>query len=52
MNPDAYLGRLQMQQLTYAKKRVLQWREAPEPTLHSPQEAIVRPFVGARCIST
>ncbi len=38
-----------MQQLTYVKKRVLEWREAPEPTLHSAQEAIVRPFVAARC---
>jgi threonine dehydrogenase-like Zn-dependent dehydrogenase len=38
-----------MQQLTYVKKRALEWREAPEPTLHSPQEAIVRPFVAARC---
>ena len=40
-----------MQQLTYVKKRVLEWREAPEPTLRSPQEAIVRPFVAARCDS-
>lgn len=38
-----------MQQLTYVKKRALEWREAPEPTLRSPQEAIVRPFVAARC---
>jgi len=38
-----------MQQLTYVKKQALEWREAPEPTLHSPQEAIVRPFVAARC---
>jgi alcohol dehydrogenase len=38
-----------MQQLTYVKKRVLEWRDVPEPTLHSPQEAIVRPFVAARC---
>jgi hypothetical protein len=29
-----------MQQLTYAKKRALEWREAPEPALYSPQEAI------------
>ena len=38
-----------MQQLTYVKKRVLEWREAPEPALRSPQEAIVRPFAAARC---
>ncbi len=38
-----------MHQLIYVKKRVLEWREAPEPTLQSPQEAIVRPFVAARC---
>jgi hypothetical protein len=40
-----------MQQLTYAKKRTLESRETPEPTLHSPQEASVRPFVAARCDS-
>lgn len=38
-----------MQQLMYVKKRVLEWREARSPTLHSPQEAIVRPFAAARC---
>jgi hypothetical protein len=38
-----------MQQLTYVKKRVLEWREAPGLTLHPPQEAIVRHFVAARC---
>jgi alcohol dehydrogenase len=40
-----------MQQLTYVKKQALEWREAPEPTLHSAQEAIVRPFAAARCDS-
>jgi len=40
-----------MQQLTYVKKQVLEWREAPEPTLRSAQEAIVRPFAAARCDS-
>jgi len=38
-----------MQQLTYVKKRILEWRDAAEPTLRSPKEAIVRPFVAARC---
>ncbi len=38
-----------MQQLTYIGKRALEWREVSEPTLQSPQEAIVRPFAAARC---
>lgn len=38
-----------MQQLTYIKTGVLEWRDVPEPTLQSPKEAIVRPFVAARC---
>ncbi len=38
-----------MQQLTFIKKGVLEWREAPDPTLQSAKEAIVRPFVAARC---
>lgn len=38
-----------MQQLTFVRKGVLEWREAPVPALQSPEEAIVRPFVAARC---
>jgi len=38
-----------MRQMTYVSTGVLEWREAPEPTLQSPQEAIVRPFIAARC---
>ena len=38
-----------MQQLTYVTKGFLEWREVREPALQSPQEAIVRPFVAARC---
>ncbi|MFL6655508.1 MAG: zinc-binding dehydrogenase [Sulfurifustis sp.] len=38
-----------MQQLTFIRKGVLEWREAPEPALQSSKEAIVRPFVAARC---
>ncbi len=38
-----------MQQLTYVKKGVLEWRDAPEPKVKSPIDAIVRPFVASRC---
>lgn len=38
-----------MQQLTFVKKGVLEWREAPTPTLQGEREAIVRPFIAARC---
>jgi alcohol dehydrogenase len=38
-----------MRQLTYVRKRVLEWRDAREPALQSPKEAIVRPFVASRC---
>jgi threonine dehydrogenase-like Zn-dependent dehydrogenase len=38
-----------MIELTYLKKGALAWREAPEPALQSPNEALVRPFVAARC---
>lgn len=38
-----------MQQLTYLGKRALSWCEVPEPVLRSANEAMVRPFVAARC---
>jgi threonine dehydrogenase-like Zn-dependent dehydrogenase len=38
-----------VRQLTFVKKGVLEWREAPEPELRAPEEALVRPFVAARC---
>ncbi len=38
-----------MRQLTYVRKGVLEWRDAREPALQSPKEAIVRPFVASRC---
>lgn len=38
-----------MRQLTYVRKGVLEWREAPEPRLLAAAEAIVRPFIAARC---
>ena len=38
-----------MQQLTYIRKNSLQWRDIAAPTLQSPDAALVRPFVAARC---
>ena len=38
-----------MQQLTYIKKNHLEWRDAPEPRLHTSKEAIVRPIAASRC---
>lgn len=38
-----------MQQLTFLGKNRVDWREVAEPTLQSEREAIVRPFVAARC---
>lgn len=38
-----------MLELTYLKKSRLAWREAADPVLQSPAEALVRPFVAARC---
>jgi threonine dehydrogenase-like Zn-dependent dehydrogenase len=38
-----------MQQLTYVRKNTLEWREVPAPELDSPEAALVRPFVAARC---
>lgn len=38
-----------MKQLTYIKPRTLAWRDVPEPSLRSPTDALVRPFVAGRC---
>jgi threonine dehydrogenase-like Zn-dependent dehydrogenase len=38
-----------MRELQYVKPRRLEWRDAPEPSLLAPTDAIVRPFVAARC---
>lgn len=38
-----------MRQLTFVKKGVLEWREASAPVLQAECEAIVRPFIAARC---
>ena len=38
-----------MRQLTFIKKGRVEWQEGPEPRLSGPLQAIVRPFVAARC---
>jgi len=38
-----------MRQLTYLRKNTLQWWDVAAPTLQSPDAALVRPFVAARC---
>jgi len=38
-----------MKQLTFMKRRTLQWLEVPDPVLQGPGEALVRPFVAGRC---
>jgi threonine dehydrogenase-like Zn-dependent dehydrogenase len=38
-----------MRQLYYVKKRHLEWREVPLPTLLYPSDALVRPIAAARC---
>lgn len=38
-----------MRQLTYVGKRQLDWWEVPEPELQAPTDALIRPFVAARC---
>jgi len=38
-----------MRQLTFIKKGRVEWRQGPEPRLAGPLQAIVRPFVAARC---
>jgi threonine dehydrogenase-like Zn-dependent dehydrogenase len=38
-----------MQQLFYLKKRKLEWREVPAPSLMFSNDAIIRPIAAARC---
>lgn len=38
-----------MRELTFVKSGLLEWRERPAPTLKSPTDALVRPFVASRC---
>jgi alcohol dehydrogenase len=38
-----------MRQLTYLRKNTLEWRDIPAPRLDTPEAALVRPFVAARC---
>ena len=38
-----------MRQLMVVKARTLAWRDVAEPTPSSATDAVVRPFVGARC---
>lgn len=38
-----------LKQLTYFKPQTLRWQEVPEPRITSANEALVRPFLVARC---
>jgi len=38
-----------MKQLTFIKKGKLEWHEVSEPKIENPTDAIVRPFIAARC---
>jgi threonine dehydrogenase-like Zn-dependent dehydrogenase len=38
-----------VRQLVYVKRGLLEWREVDEPSLQEPSDALVRPFVAARC---
>ena len=38
-----------MRQLVLVRARTLEWRDAVDPTLRSATDALVRPFVAARC---
>ena len=38
-----------MRELTYFGPRRVDWRSVPEPTLHGPSEALVRPVIASRC---
>jgi threonine dehydrogenase-like Zn-dependent dehydrogenase len=38
-----------MKQLTFIKTKTLAWWDVPEPELQGPGEALVRPFIAARC---
>ncbi len=38
-----------MEQLTFVKRNVLEWRAVPDPVLTGPNQALVRPLAVARC---
>lgn len=38
-----------MQQLNYISPKKIEWKEVPEPTIHSQTDALVRPLMVARC---
>ena len=38
-----------IKELTYIKKNKLAWTEKKEPKITHPKEALIRPFVAARC---
>jgi threonine dehydrogenase-like Zn-dependent dehydrogenase len=38
-----------MRQLMFVARRRLEWREVREPALEAPTDALVRPFIAARC---
>jgi threonine dehydrogenase-like Zn-dependent dehydrogenase len=38
-----------VRQLVFVKPRTLEWRDVPEPTVRLPTDAVVRPFIAARC---
>src|SRR5678815_1682474 len=33
----------------FVKSGILEWRDAPKPTMTSSTDAVVRPFIAARC---
>jgi threonine dehydrogenase-like Zn-dependent dehydrogenase len=38
-----------MRELAVVKSRILRWQDVPEPIVKSPTDALVRPFIAARC---
>jgi threonine dehydrogenase-like Zn-dependent dehydrogenase len=38
-----------MRELVFVKSKTLKWRDAPDATLTSATDAVVRPFIAARC---
>jgi threonine dehydrogenase-like Zn-dependent dehydrogenase len=38
-----------MRELTFMGSKTLKWRDVPEPALKSESDALVRPFIAARC---
>ena len=38
-----------MRELTFLRTGHLEWRDRPDPTLETPTDALVRPFVASRC---